>query len=401
MGRHIFLLAMEGPDPYATVGGLQVRVWGMARAFARHGDQVTLTFVGDPAQPGRELRQGVQLWRWGQRISRHNPKGVYEGEEAKLRDLAESWPQRVLADGIEPALAQGDQVLVQAEDWQTVPALITLSGLLAQRGLLERVPLLYNSNQLYGADRIDWLALNRVARVFTVSRYMKMRLQKFGVDAVVVPNGLDPEAFLPGDPLLSAPLSQLAGKRPLLLKVARFDPQKSWIEAIRAVAMMKSEGFSPLFFIRGDSEPYGDEVLAEARRLGLRIGATASRDIDLVVHPQPILPAQLRALYRTADAVLAQSEIEPFGYVGLETMAQGGVAVVGETGEYYARHLDNAFVVNTGEPSEIVHHLKTAISRPDLVAEIRKGGEISAQRYAWAHILELWADRVSYVTGQR
>ncbi len=87
-------------------------------------------------------------------------------------------------------------------------------------------------------------------------------------------------------------------------------------------------------------------------------------------------------------------------FFGLETMAQGGVAVVGETGEYYARHLDNAFVVNSGEPDEIVHHLKTAISRPDLVAQIRKGGEISAKRYDWSHILELWADRVSYVTGQ-
>jgi glycosyltransferase involved in cell wall biosynthesis len=400
MGRHIFLLSMEGPDPYATVGGLQVRVWGMARAFARHGDTVTLTFVGDPLQPGRELLQGVQLWRWSQRISRHNPKGVYEGEEAKLRDLAESWPRRVLEDGIAPALAQGDQVLVQSEDWQTVPALTNLADLLAQEGLSERVPLLYNSNQLYGADRIDWRALARVARVFTVSRYMKMRLQSYGVDAMVVPNGLDPEAFLPGDPLLAAPLSQLAGKRPLLLKVARFDPQKSWMEAILAVAMMKAEGFSPLLFIRGDSEPYGDEVLAQARRSGLRIGTAAGRGVDLVVHPRPIPPSQLRSLYRIADAVLAQSEIEPFGYVGLETMAQGGVAVVGETGEYYARHLDNAFVVNSGEPDEIVHHLKTAISRPDLVAQIRKGGEISAKRYDWSHILELWADRVSYVTGQ-
>ncbi len=391
---------MEGPDPYATAGGLEVRVWGMARALARHGDRVTLTFVGDPDRPGHELRQGVELWRWSQRISVHHRRGVYEGEEAKLTDLAQSWPLRVLRDGIEPALARGDQVLVQAEDWQTVPALTALAELLAGAGLSRRVPLLYNSNQLYGATRIDWQGLARVARIFTVSRYMKMRLQEYGVDAVVVPNGLDPEAFLPGDPLLSAPLSQLAGKRPLLLKVARFDPQKSWLEAIAAVAQLKREGFAPLLFVRGDDGAYGQEVLARARELGLRMAAEAGREVDMVVHPQPIVPAQLRSLYRAADAVLAQSQIEPFGYVGLETMAQGGVAVVGETGEYYARHLDNAFVVNTGEPAEIVHHLKTAISRPDLVAEIRQGGQMSAQRYAWAHILELWADRVSYVTGQ-
>jgi hypothetical protein len=45
-----------------------------------------------------------------------------------------------------------------------------------------------------------------------------------------------------------------------------------------------------------------------------------------------------------ADGVLANSGREPFGLVGLETMAAGGTAFTGNTGEEYAQHMDNAVV---------------------------------------------------------
>jgi glycosyltransferase involved in cell wall biosynthesis len=40
-------------------------------------------------------------------------------------------------------------------------------------------------------------------------------------------------------------------------------------------------------------------------------------------------------LFHSAAAVLANSHHEPFGLVGLETMAAGGVACIGYTGEDY------------------------------------------------------------------
>ncbi len=68
--------------------------------------------------------------------------------------------------------------------------------------------------------------------------------------------------------------------------------------------------------------------------------------------------ALLYTLYAAADAVLANSGKEPFGLVGLEVMASGGIAVCGSTGEDYARPFDNAIVCDTGDPAELASYLE-------------------------------------------
>ena len=63
----------------------------------------------------------------------------------------------------------------------------------------------------------------------------------------------------------------------------------------------------------------------------------------------------LPVLYAAADGALANSGYEPFGLVGLEAMAAGGVAYVGSTGEDYAIPMRNSVVLDdVGSPDEIV-----------------------------------------------
>jgi hypothetical protein len=50
-------------------------------------------------------------------------------------------------------------------------------------------------------------------------------------------------------------------------------------------------------------------------------------------------------LFSGSAAVLANSGREPFGLVGLETMAAGGVACTGSTGEDYVVPGQNALVL--------------------------------------------------------
>ena len=59
-------------------------------------------------------------------------------------------------------------------------------------------------------------------------------------------------------------------------------------------------------------------------------------DADILFLDYFIAERTLRAMYQAADGVLANSEREPFGLVGLEVMASGGIAYVGRTGEDYA-----------------------------------------------------------------
>ena len=90
---------------------------------------------------------------------------------------------------------------------------------------------------------------------------------------------------------------------------------------------------------------------------GVRGLLQALEDIDdadiLHVHT-PLDRESCRVLFRGSAAVLANSGREPFGLVGLETMAAGGVACTGSTGEDYVVPGRNALVLETADPWEFV-----------------------------------------------
>ena len=79
----------------------------------------------------------------------------------------------------------------------------------------------------------------------------------------------------------------------------------------------------------------------------------------------------LRVLYRAADGVLANSGREPFGLVGLETMAAGGTVYTGNTGEEYARHMQNAVILDTSNPAEAAWYVNYLTQHPDIHRRLR------------------------------
>jgi hypothetical protein len=88
-------------------------------------------------------------------------------------------------------------------------------------------------------------------------------------------------------------------------------------------------------------------------------------------------------LYTASDGVLANSVAEPFGLVGLEAMAAGGVAFTGGTGEDYAVGGRNAIVLETLDPSEIVTRWKELTASPQLGAKLRRAARKTAREYTW------------------
>jgi glycosyltransferase involved in cell wall biosynthesis len=66
------------------------------------------------------------------------------------------------------------------------------------------------------------------------------------------------------------------------------------------------------------------------------------------------MPARYQVLFQGVDAVLANSRHEPFGVVGLEAMAAGGVVCTGGSGEDYAVPSHNALVLETEDPEEFL-----------------------------------------------
>ncbi|MBD5635309.1 MAG: glycosyltransferase [Candidatus Eremiobacteraeota bacterium] len=406
------LLSFEGPDRYSSVGGLGTRETSFARALGEADVATTLVFVGDPALPDvEEFVPNVTLRRWSQWLSAYHPRNVYDGEESKVADFTASVPSFVCDAIVAPAAQSGERVLAIAEEWQTAGAVVALDALLRERGLRERVTLLWNANNTYGFERIDWTALERAATVTTISKYMKFELARYGVASLVVPNGIH-ESLLDGPPreMVAAFRAAFRG-RPALVKVGRFDPDKNWLQAIDAVAELKGMGLEPQLIVRGGRESYGDVVFDRARQRGLQIERVEASGDDSaavakalagseaeVVHLQAFLPEEtLAALYAAADAVLANSGKEPFGLVGLEVMAAGGIPVCGATGEEYAEPFVNAIVCDTSDGRELAAYLRSVFADPRRQSELRAAGKETATRYTWPAAIAALERKIGYI----
>lgn len=407
------LLAFEGPDPYSLVGGLGTRVTELSAALSTAGVATTLVFVGDPARAAVERPlPNLEYRRWCQWISALHPGGVYDGEIGKSLDYAASVPGFVVESIVAPAAARRERVLIVAEDWQTAGAIVALDALLRERALREHATLLWNANNTYGFDGIDWPALRAAASISTVSRYMKFELRARGVEALVIPNGI-PTRIVGGPPedLVRELEGALATNHPLFVKVGRYDEDKRWMQAVEAFARLRAASPNATLLVRGGREPYGEAVFARAEALGLEIEDLRldSREPDAfvaalravstpIVNLRTFVPEEiLFALYHVADAVLANSGKEPFGLVGLEVMAASGVAVTGATGEDYAQPFENAIVCDTGDPAELAAYLSALIEDPTLSRAIRAAGEATAERCTWPAVLEILAHKLAAV----
>lgn len=397
-----------------------MRVAELTENLARQGFETHLLFVGDPAAPGRESRiEGrLTLYRWCQWISAYHPTGVYEAEEDKLRDLNDSAPPFIVEQIIRPAVSRGRLAVVLAEEWQMAEALIRLHDQLENAGLRQRCVLFWNANNTTSFSRVDWARLRSVAQLTTVSRYMKHLMWGMGLNPLVIPNGIPASLLAPVDTRQVAVLRaalRVDEQTIMLFKVGRFDPAKRWIMAVEAASQLKSEGYRVVFPMRGGIEPHGYEVLARARELGLSI-------VDINVQPdswpelvrllQAAPPAEiynlrffmsqelLRPFYSGADAVLANSGHEPFGLVGLEAMAAGGLVFTGMTGEEYTLGGQSAISLDTDWPDEIVAHVLELRNHPARAEAMRKAARAHAALFTWDEVSQNLLDKIEFIAQE-
>lgn len=394
------LLSFEGPDRYSSAGGLGVRVTNLSTTLAEMGFTTHLFFIGAPELKGEEARAEGKLilHRWCQWISKHHPNGVYDGEEAKLYDFNESIPWFVTDRVIKPAIARGKIVVILGEEWQTAETMCRLNDVLHSSGLRDKVLMLWNANNTYSFHRIDWGRLNRATTITTVSRYMKHIMWKMGFNPIVIPNGIPRCLLSEVDERLTKIVRGTFNADLVLCKVARWDPTKRWTTTVEAVAHLKEKRLRTLLLARGGMESHGHDVLKYASLLGLTVKEAviepsscdsylmamrkaSAADIINIKFPLPL--DFLRFLYRAADCVLANSGHEPFGLVGLESMASGGLTFTGCTGEDYAIPFVNSFVLETDNPMEIVSYILYLQQNPEEGARIRRAAKYTARYFTW------------------
>ncbi len=413
----VALVSFEGPDRYSNAGGLGVRVTELAAELAALGFPTHLYFVGDPGAAAEETLGDGRLYyhRWCQWISKYYPQGVYDGEEAKLYDFAASLPHTILEGLARPTFDAGKHLVVMSEEWHTASTACNISDALHGAGLRDQAVLLWNANNTMGFDQVDFARLRFSQTLTTVSHWMKHVMWDRGCNPLVIPNGI-PARWLDHNgevDYLADRLRESLQQRTLLAKVARFDPDKRWHNAIESTAEMRRMGMAPLLIMKGGIEPHGTEVLHHAETIGLRVHHVFADDrnpesclraICEASHGADILSVRffvpenlLRALYRAVDVVLANSGREPFGLVGLEVMASGGVAFTGATGEEYAKSFDNAIVIETDDPREVAAAAAHLRSSPALVEALRQRGRETAREYTWARVIDFLKIRLQFL----
>jgi glycosyltransferase involved in cell wall biosynthesis len=111
-------------------------------------------------------------------------------------------------------------------------------------------------------------------------------------------------------------------------------------------------------------------------------------EVDIISLRSLLESESRRVLFHASDVVLANSRHEPFGLVGLETMAVGGVACTGCSGEDYAVSGRNALVMETTDPREFLGLFGELRANPALERAIRRAGRTTAKQYSWLQIMQ-------------
>jgi len=407
------LLSFEGPDRYSLAGGLGVRVTNLSQTLAQLGFPTHFFFVGDPRQQGEGVSNGgkLVLHRWCQWISQYYPEGVYQGENEKLYDFNESVPWFVNEHIVKPAVAKDKLVVILGEEWHTTEAMCRISDLLYGNNLRDKVVMFWNANNTFSFHRINWGRLAYTATITTVSRYMKHIMWGMGLNPLVIPNGIPKPLLGRVDENAVARLKKSLDADLILSKVARWDPDKRWNMAVEATARLKARGIKTMLLARGGIEPHGEEVMHNARSLGLNVKETRAKGNSLEDYFQAIegngmadilnlkfhCPQEfLRIIYHASDAVLANSRHEPFGIVGLEAMAAGGIAFTGGTGEDYAIPFHNSIVLETSDPKEIEVYMMYLEECPEEKEKIRRAARQTARQFTWEEVIGNLIQKLEY-----
>ena len=230
-------------------------------------------------------------------------------------------------------------------------------------------------------------------RICVSRHWADVLADEHGVDAEVIPNGVDGARFA-GCPLDRAPAGAAMGwgGRPVVLAVGGIEPRKGSRTLLAAFAGARARiGPGALLAIAGgetlfDYADYRSAWEEDAAALGLRVhrGPGPPTGCDVAVLG-PIPDDDMPALFRGADLLAFPSEREGFGLVVLEAHAAGLPAVVSDLPvlrEFLADGRD-CRMTPVGDAAALGDALVEVMRDDALRARLVHGGRATAARFTW------------------
>jgi glycogen synthase len=251
---------------------------------------------------------------------------------------------------------------------------------------LLRLPLVFTAQGELTFDALDVLrrsttmrlGLRRMLRVADAvtgcSAFVLDGLRSLGPlrdDAVVIPNGVNPEDF-------HHPSSSDAHSDPYVLAVGRLVPQKGFDVLVDAFASPLLSGLQ--LRIAGEGAE-GESLRMRASELGIA---------DRVKFLGPVGREELPRMLAGARVFALPSRSEPFGIALLEAMAAGVPSVATRSGGVveFARDGETALLVDVDDSENLASAISALATNTDLRARLSAEGRRTAWRLSWSAITE-------------
>ena len=236
-----------------------------------------------------------------------------------------------------------------------------------------QVPGKYDAARMFYHMRVLPYLMRRNSRYIAVSENTRQDIHAFlGIPLsriAVVHNGIDSRLFAPrGDDALPAGVS---GR--YFLYVARLEhPAKNHLRLIRAFARFGARHPDFTLVLVGSVQSQGEVVVDAVRASGAR-----------VLHLGFVSDAELRALYRGAEALVFPSLYEGFGLPLLEAMACGTAVAAAERGCVPEVCGAAALYFDPEAEGSIDGAMERLSSDAGLRAQLREAGAARVREFSW------------------
>lgn len=379
------VLTLSWEYPPVVEGGLARHVAGLSAGLVRRGASVHVLTRGADAEPATAAADGVVV----QRVARSAPPAGLDAFLLWVDALGDELLRAGLA-----AASTGRPDVVHGHDWLVARPAAALADALGvpfvttvhatehgrHRGWVQKHP----QSHVHAEEQA---MMDRADAVLVCSAFMRRHvLDVFGAapdDVLVVRNGIDP-----APPVDEARVRALQNRlapagETLVLLAGRLVYEKGFqvaLEALHRVRSATSPAAPPARMVVAGSGPHGDELRAQATRLGLD---------DVVTFLGWSDDATLPALYRVADVCLVPSLYEPFGLVALEAMRGGCAVVAGATGGLREVVADGTGVrVPPDDARALAAALRRLLDEPRLRERLTVAGARHAARFSWDEAAE-------------
>lgn len=230
-----------------------------------------------------------------------------------------------------------------------------------------------------GVARIDRSNVAAAGNVLASSAYARESiLRAYGVDASVVPLGVNPGRF---------PVADAAQRGRTVLSVGAISPFKGHALTIRSIGTIPSERRPP-FVVVGDRAAGGEAEMLQA--------LAAAQGVNFEIRTR-VTDADLVAAYQAAGVVVCAAELEPFGLTTLEAGSTGAAVVAVREGGYRETIVDGVTgcLVDARDPVAMGRQIDQVLS--DRALRERIGSNAAAhvrEHWTWQRTGELLRERL-------